>query len=116
MEIKGQLIQKLPVSSGTSQKGQWKSQEIIVETIETYPKKIAIEFFGDKVSEIDKLNINDQLTVSINIESREFNGKWYTKVKAWKVVVDIAADPQPDPEPEYKSAFYNETLTDDLPF
>ena len=115
MEIKGQLIQKLPVSSGTSQKGQWQSQEIIVETLETYPKKIAIEFFGDKVSEIDKLNINDQLTVSVNIESREFNGKWYTKVKAWKVVVDKAAEPQKAPEPEYPSEF-DEAQTEDLPF
>ena len=116
MEIKGQLIQKLPVSSGTSAKGQWQSQEIIIETLETYPKKIAIEFFGDKVSEIDKLNINDQLTVSVNIESREFNGKWYTKVKAWKVVVDKAAEPQKAPEPEYQTQFTDDPQTDDLPF
>ena len=114
MEFTGLLIQKLPVQSGTSQKGEWKSQDIIIETVETYPKKIAINFYGDKINEIEKLNINDDVTVTANVESREYNGKWYTKVSAWKVVVNKKADPQP--EPEYQSAFVDEPPTDDLPF
>ena len=114
MEFTGLLIQKLPVQSGTSQKGDWQSQDIIIETVETYPKKIAINFYGDKIKEVEKLNINDDVTVTANVESREYNGKWYTKVNAWKVAVNKKADPQP--EPEYQSAFIDETPTDDLPF
>ena len=114
MEFTGLLIQKLPVQSGTSQKGDWKFQDVIIETVETYPKKIAINFYGDKINEIEKLNINDDVTVTANVESREYNGKWYTKVSAWKVAVNKKADPQP--EPEYQSAFIDETPTDDLPF
>ena len=116
MEFTGLLIQKLPVQSGTSQKGEWKSQDIIIETVETYPKKIAINFYGDKINEIEKLNINDDITVTANVESREYNGKWYTKVSAWKVTVNKKADPQPEIEPEYQSAFIDETPTDDMPF
>ena len=116
MEFTGLLIQQLPVQSGTSQKGDWKAQDIIIETVETYPKKIAINFYGDKINEIEKLNINDDVTVTANVESREYNGKWYTKVSAWKVVVNKKADPQPEPEPEYQSAFIDEPPTDDLPF
>ena len=52
----------------------------------------------------------------MNIESQEFNGKWYTKVKAWKVVVDKAAEPQKAPEPEYQTQFTDDPQTDDLPF
>ena len=116
MEFTGLLIQKLPVQSGTSQKGEWQSQEIIIETVETYPKKIALNFFGAKIKEIDGLNIHDSITVSANVESREFNGKWYTKVSAWKVVVNKKSDPQLQPEPEYYPNEFDDGSDDNMTF
>lgn len=114
MEFTGLLIQKLPVQSGTSQKGDWQSQDIIIETVETYPKKIALNFYGDKIKEIDGLNIHDSITVTGNVESREYNGKWYTKVSAWKIVVNKKADPQPEQE-DYPNEF-DDGSDDNMPF
>ena len=114
MEFTGLLIQKLPVQSGTSQKGEWKSQDIIIETVETYPKKIAINFYGDKINEIEKLNINDDVTITANVESREYNGKWYTKVSGWKIVVNKKADPQQ--EQEYYPNEFDDGSDDNMPF
>lgn len=83
LEIKGKLIQKLPVQSGTGKTGNsWQKQEIIVETMEQYPKKICVAVWGDKIDEVEKFAISDTLNISISIESREFNGRWYTDVRA----------------------------------
>ena len=118
MEITGKLIQKLPVQSGVTKQGNnWQSQDLIIETIETYPKKICVNFYGDKIQEADKINIGDKVTVSVNIESREFNGKWFTSVKMWKVTIDQAAPVQSKEDYfEQLGSAFNPEQTDDLPF
>jgi hypothetical protein len=85
MEIKGKIISVLPLQTGSSAKGQWKKQEFILQTEEQYPKKICFNAWGDKIDEF-AIRADDSVEVSIDIESREFNGRWYTDVKAWKVV------------------------------
>ncbi|MBO5763833.1 MAG: DUF3127 domain-containing protein [Bacteroidales bacterium] len=92
IEIKCKLLDKLPVQSGTSARGAWCKQDFIVETIEQYPRKICMNVWGDdKVKELANYNSQDMLNVSINIESREFNGRWYTDVRAWKIQKDMPA-------------------------
>lgn len=86
MEIEGTLIKILPVESG--QKiggGEWTSQTIIVESEGQYPKSVAVNLFGEKISLLNGIQLNDKLKVSINVESREYNEKWFTKVNAWKI-------------------------------
>ncbi len=85
MEIQGKLMMLLPLQSGTSAKGEWKKQDAIIETIETYPKKVCISFWGDKADELKIIKEGAFIKVYFNIESREYNGKWYTDVRAWKV-------------------------------
>ncbi|MCB9250965.1 MAG: DUF3127 domain-containing protein [Flavobacteriales bacterium] len=85
MEVQGRLISKLPEASGVSSKGEWKKQEAIIETIETYPKKICITFWGEKVDELKSIPEGTTIKAYINIESREYNGRWYTDVRAWKI-------------------------------
>ena len=86
MEITAKLAQILPVQTGTGKNGtNWKKQDVVVETDGQYPKKICISIWGDKINE-NSLKVGKALTFSIDVESREFNGKWYTDVKAWKVV------------------------------
>jgi len=85
MELTAKLIQLLPLQTGNGKNGAWKKQDIIVETDGTYPKKVCISIWGDKINE-SVLKIGSQLAISFDVESREFNGKWYTDVKAWKVV------------------------------
>lgn len=87
MEIKGKLIAKLTPQVGTSSKGQWTKQEIILETLETYPKKVCIGFWKDEVVKIQAVPIGSEINVHINVESREYNGRYYTEVKAWKFEV-----------------------------
>ena len=87
MEIKGKIIQILPASSGTSARGEWKRQDFILETQDQYPKKVCISNWNDKV-DINNIPENNTITASINIESREFNGKWYTDVRIWKITTE----------------------------
>lgn len=85
MEITGKIIEILQAQTGNSARGEWKRQDFIIETQDQYPKKVCIENFNDKVDP-SMLNVGKTVTVSINIESREFKGRWYTGVKAWKAV------------------------------
>ncbi|MBK8679634.1 MAG: DUF3127 domain-containing protein [Sphingobacteriales bacterium] len=84
MQITATLVQLLPLQTGEGRNGPWKKQEIIVETDGQYPKKICISIWGDKIIE-SVLQVGHQLTISFDLESREFNSRWYTDVKAWKV-------------------------------
>jgi hypothetical protein len=132
MEIIGKLIQKLPMQSGISKTGNsWQKQEFVIETLEQFPRKICANLWGDKTAVLETLNIDDKVVMSFDLESREFNGKWYTDVKAWKVEA-VTANPQQTAPPaqtvEAATAPVNElpgefeTFTDegdgkdDLPF
>ena len=87
MEIVGKAIAALPVKSGVSQRTgeQWQSREYVIETQEQYPKKICFEVFGtDKLKEFNIRN-NDLIKVNFDITAREYNGKWYNYIRAWKV-------------------------------
>ena len=84
LEIKGKIIELLSEKSGQSANGEWRKQEYILETDGQYPKKICFMAWGNK---IDQFNIQqgETVAVEVDLESREFNGRWYTDVKAWKV-------------------------------
>ncbi|MEO5590915.1 MAG: DUF3127 domain-containing protein [Chitinophagaceae bacterium] len=84
MDISGKIIQLLPAQTGSGKNGQWKKQEFILETGDTYPKKVCIAVWGEKI-DMANFKLGDTLDVSFDVESREYNGKWYTDVKAWKV-------------------------------
>ena len=86
MEIVGKIIQALPAQGGTSKNGNpWKLQAYVLETQEQYPRKVCFEIFGEDRIKNNPCNIDDVVTVSFDLESREFNGRWYTSVRAWKV-------------------------------
>jgi hypothetical protein len=84
MEIIGKLDSILEPVVGKSAKGDWRKDSFIIETNDQFPKKVHITYFNNKV-DINNFKISDEIKVSINIESREFNGKWYTDVSAWKI-------------------------------
>lgn len=86
MEIQGTLTKILPIESGQKNGGgEWSSQTIIIEQEGQFPKPIAVNLFGDKINLLNGIQLNDKLSVSINIESREYNDKFFTKVNAWKI-------------------------------
>lgn len=85
MNLKAKLVELLPLQTGMGKNGQWRKQDIIVETDGQYPKKICVSVWGDKINE-KQLVIGNALEIDYELESREYNGKWYTDVKAWKIV------------------------------
>ena len=86
MDITGKIIAVLPTRSCTSAKGtQWSSQTAVIETHEQYPKKVAFDVLGDKITEFN-LQVGEEVTVSFDINAREYNGKWWNSVNAWHVV------------------------------
>ena len=86
MQLTAKLTQLLPIQIGTGKNGEWKKQDIIVETDGQYPKKVCISIWGDKINE-GQLQIGNLLQIDFDIESREYNSKWYTDIKAWKIEV-----------------------------
>ncbi len=96
MELKGKLEQKLTVKSGTSKAGkEWMKQTIIINNGDQYNPNTAISFFGDdKVKMLEKFNVGQDISVGVNISSKEFNGKWYNQIDGWKVNTgEVAANP-----------------------
>lgn len=87
MEIEGRLIQKLGIQSGKSARGDWAKQEFVIEFQEgNFPSKACFSVWGaDKVKDLEKYQPDDQIKVAFNVSSREFNGKWYTDLRAWRI-------------------------------
>jgi hypothetical protein len=124
MEIKAKLIQLMPVQTGMGKNGEWKKQEFIVETIGSqYPKKICISAWGDKINE-SVLKEGNEINISFDLESREYNGRWYTDVKAWKLEMagnnqSAGEAPKSQNVQQSEPAFNNapdSSPEDDLPF
>ena len=119
LKITGTVKQVLEEQSGEGRNGPWRKQEFILETDGNYPKEICVVQWGDNIDAF-AVKADERLTASIDIQSREFNGRWYTDVKAWKVERDDAGaqasgpparDGEPFPEPPD-----TDDEDDDLPF
>ena len=115
MQFSAKLVQLLPVQSGTGKNGQWKKQDIIVETEATYPKKICVSVWGDKIDTAN-LQPGSLLKIDFDVESREFNGRWYTDVKAWKIEVAGSPSPVAVEKGTGNMGPENSNNDDDLPF
>lgn len=115
MEVKGRVVQLLPLQSGMGKKGQWKKQEFIIETQSQYPKKVCLSIWGDKVDQY-RLNVGDDISATVDLESREFNGRWYTEARVWKLEKpggNQSAPPAPDEEPYFTQ---QSASIDEMPF
>lgn len=124
MNIRGKVVQILPLQQGTSKAGNpWQKQEFVLEQGGQYPRKVCISLFGDNVAKIPQ--VGQDVMVSVDIDSREFNGRWYTEIKAWNIVqagaqqaapqqaatAPAAAPAQSQPAPAPQAG-----VADDLPF
>jgi len=101
MELNGRIIAVLPAQTGQGRNGEWKKQDYVLEynTDSQYPKRVCFNLWGDK---IDQFNIREgqNLTISFDIDCREFQGRWYNDIRAWKVVEQQAqASGMPDIPP-----------------
>ncbi|MCM1068199.1 MAG: DUF3127 domain-containing protein [Muribaculaceae bacterium] len=86
MEITGKVVAVQPVENGTSKSGKaWQKQCFVIATEGQYPKNASFQLFGDKVKMCPK--VGEEAKVQFDIESREWQGKWFTQLNAWKVEV-----------------------------
>lgn len=97
MEITGKIIAVLPTQSGVAQRtgNPWKTQEYVIETHDTYPKKCCFKVFGDEKISRFNIQMGEEMTVSFDINAREYNGKWFNSVDAWNVTRMGAAQGAP---------------------
>jgi hypothetical protein len=107
MEIQGTITHVLDTRTGSGQKGDWTVYSYVLETSGQYPKQIAFEVFNKDYG----LNIGDTITAQIDLSTREYNGKWYTSVKAYKV--DVQGGKQ---APAPTLPVIDDDVDDDLPF
>lgn len=83
MEIEGMIIQDLGQVDGTSKTGNpWKKHEWLMETPGQYPRKVKFDVWGDRAESM-KFEVGKFYSVSVDVESRQFNDRWYTDVKAF---------------------------------
>lgn len=94
MEFEGIVYKILPVTRGTSSRGEWQRQDVVFEVPSEFSRKICVTFFN-KESDVAKLREGAAYTVSVNVESREYNGRWFTEARAWRITRKAAQQPQP---------------------
>jgi len=99
LELEGKIISKLPVQSGTSARGAWQKQEFVIEYQEgNYPTQVCLNVWGeDRVKDLDRFAVGSAVKVSFNLSSREYNGRWYTDVRAWRIENQGTAAPVQQP-------------------
>jgi len=122
VELTGRIAQILPLEQGVSKAGNsWRKQVFILETQDQYPRKVAISLLNDNIDKY-AIQVGKVVTANLEIESREWNGKWYTEVKAWQltypqgqpVATHVATSPQPVATPAPAPA--QPQAAEDLPF
>ena len=133
MEIIGKVVRLGNLTEGTSARGPWRKQELIIETEEQYPRTVCLICWTNQIDEIQKFAPGQTIKAQIEISSREFNGKWYTDVRVWRfdpvgaTAVPAAAPAQPAPQsmmhqtppaPAPTTEYFPpaEDSVDDLPF
>nr|WP_311470194.1 DUF3127 domain-containing protein [uncultured Porphyromonas sp.] len=111
VELTGTIVQMLPYEGGTSKAGkEWRKVVFILETQDQYPRKVAISLLNDNIDKYT-IQVGTVVTANLEIESREWNGKWYTEVKAWQITY-----PQGQPVATPAPAPVQPQAAEDLPF
>ena len=127
MELAGRVIAVLEPKGGTSRNGnEWKVQEYVIETHDQYPRRMCFDVFGDDKIKQFNIQVGEELNVSFDIDAREWQGRWFNSIRAWKVE-RVHADaqqmpPMDAPFPPLNAApaapvdFSSSDEKDDLPF
>lgn len=131
MEITGKVVRHGNLTEGTSARGPWRKQDLIIETEEQYPRTVCLTCWTNQIDEIQKFAPGQSIKAQIEISSREFNGKWYTDVRVWRfdpagtqpAVATHSPEAQPamhqtPPQAAPAQEYYapTEESVDDLPF
>ncbi|MDB4062270.1 DUF3127 domain-containing protein [Vicingaceae bacterium] len=114
MEIKGRITKKLAVESGMSKAGKsWQKQSFVIDTGAQYNPEVCFQTFGDKCEMLNRFDEGQEVSVAFNISSREYNGKYYHNIDAWKI--EPLGERQPQEE-KLEAADLGSSDNDGLPF
>lgn len=124
MDITGKIIKVLELRQGVSKSNgtPWMTQEYVLETVDDqYPKKMVFNIFGEDKIKSAAINEGDMVTVSFDINAREYQNRWYNDVRAWRVTHDTTAPAGAGSAPQAPTAsstpeFSPSNEADDLPF
>ena len=94
MKLQGKLVKKLQVESGTTNNGtEWKNQTLVFEHvydngIPEWAKQFVVKVGNNKdarvnIDMVNKLEVGTIYDLSVNVTSREYNGKYYTNLNMW---------------------------------
>jgi|TARA_B110000967_G_scaffold128632_1_gene131389 hypothetical protein len=110
-KITGTLVKVLEAEKGMTKAGkEWEKKSFVVKTVDKFPKEVCFTLFGEKTTLIDSHKVGDSVGVHFNLSSREYNGKYYHNIDAWKIDASEAiAESLPDNG-------YQTAKKDDLPF
>ncbi|WP_018341661.1 DUF3127 domain-containing protein [Cytophaga aurantiaca] len=117
MEISGKIVALLPGQSGQGKNGTWKKQEYILETTGQYPKKVCFSIWGDKIDQF-AVKQGETVEISFDVESREYNQRWYTELRAFRVTKQGGSTGNDGPPnfPPPADDFMEKADDGDLPF
>ncbi len=123
LELEGRITRKLDIQSGESARGPWSKQEFVVEYQEgNFPTQVCMNVWGeDKIKDLAKYQVGDKVKIAFNLSSREYNGRWYSDIRAWRIEpaeAQQATPPsynQPAPPPSVEDFPMGED-DEDLPF
>lgn len=115
LKIAGNVVELLEEQSGEGKNGPWRKREFVLETEGNFPAKVCLIQWGDEIDKTD-LQVGERLTAHIDIRSREYNGRWYTDVKAWRIEKDAASDASPHSPGEPPDLPVPPPDDDDMPF
>ena len=121
MDITGRIISVLPLKSGVKNEKEWKIQEYVLEVEDLrYPTHLCFSVFGDKIDTFS-IKQGENVTVSFNIDAREYNGRWFNSITAWKVFRNTGGNTQYSAPQQPAQASVQQVNTahvesDELPF
>ncbi|MBQ3655896.1 MAG: DUF3127 domain-containing protein [Bacteroidales bacterium] len=109
LEIEGKIVKIFPERSGEGNNGTWTSQDFMIEVPGNYPTKAAFDDFNNAAG-IQSCQVGDQVRVSFNIRSNEWQGKYITSLRAWRIEKlganggNTTEQPQNNPAPQNEAA------------
>ncbi len=129
LEITGKFLKSLPMVNGTNDRGTWSKQQFVIETLDSFPRKVCAMAWNDRVNDISGLKEGDMVKVTFTVESREYNERWYTDIRATRIErlsagagANTATSTGSTTAPDFPSApiaedpFASQQVVDDLPF
>jgi len=128
MQIAGKLIEKLPIANGVSKTGKnWEKMTFVIQVKDSkFPKQVAFDTLNaEMIRNVSDTSVGADVDVTFDVASREYQGKWYTNVTAWKIEVSRSTDTDDHAgvnqiaqmhNKQYERATVVKTEDDDLPF